>query len=714
MAQDFDDPLEEERAFPRYYNERGELVVPSPLARVSVRLPSPLARDGSSEESSPADARLVMPAELRQETVAAPAAQQAAATGATAAAPGAAAPVIVRHVWQETHANAPTSVYSGPTADDRRVAENPDAGGALQSKARLHLCFVERAIATVELDVPASVTVWARWEILDAAGAVVRAHPSYTQANFDASANAARMADGRHGFVWDGRNAAAQPVFVGAGTYTSRVTIKDQTGATQESRATIEVEGPTPYRVFVEGRPKRDAELLQAFNAAGFTDRPRFLNASGERIGRDCWLLVHRGAQDDGHVVFLGQTAIEATKAETGNRDGAIATPHGREYKGFIRKDPHAQVNNYDRIQIQDLGATNGQIALDNPGGPAPQNPYASPSNSEYKDGVQTHAGNVWTTDGLSIGCTTACSLTGTLAAPSTALGALRSVSSSFGGWGTSTAEDAAVRGPAFANKQSKRTLVADAHRTDDHASPLLDPPAPSGTGLDEPLHMQPTFQQATFGGLLGHEIPRSFGVADEPTNAARIRVELGDYDATNQQLYYLYHHAVVFGHVAEAIANGRRFTVWFPRKVIRGWNGNFRNLLVRGRCQIAWWIEPEVPAAFVGPIQEVAVLFPAGQPVGTWAALPNNFIGRRRQDWTSTQPIAPGRYVSVLRYQLELRPSAAADHAWVPEPAIRDIFPAEGSAAVANPGAQLAAEQIVTIGPQRFLEGESRLVVTV
>lgn len=622
--------------------------------------------------------------------------------------------VVVTHLWQEFHHSAAANVYTGPTADDRKVVENPDAAGALQTKQRLHLCFLEKAVSTIEASVGGNV-YYAKWQIIDVNGNVIKEHPSFSQANYDANAAAARLQNAKYGWLWDGRNSAANPVFCAAGAYRSRITVKNGVGVqVQQTDAPIDLEGE-PYRVFIVGHPKTDAELRTEFTRAALGGR--LLSIGGERTARDCWTIVYRGQQNDGHIVFLGQGTEEATKSEDDPRFGAIATPHARDFKGWVRRNPHGAEANPDRVQIEDLGHADMSIVLQNPGGPAPNNPYSSPSNQPQKDGVQAHAGNVsWTSDGLSVGCTTVSTIGGaTVAHPGSVRGGVRGINSSFGHWGVNAAEDVSVAGPPFLNKQTKRNRTADALIADDHAAPELNPPqhpAPAaGVPLsDEPLHVQEFMQRAAFGGFRGHEIPRAAAVADSPVNQIRIRLKLEDYNAGS--IYHLYHHAVAFGHTWEPVANGFRITVWIPRKVIRGWNGNRRNLRVQGFCQIAWYIEQRLGPGLLGPSQIVHSFFPANT-TGNRAALPNNYVGRARQTWNTPQPLASGQYVSVFDYRVELKPYVAGNDEWVAEAVATDLLSGFGVAGWAGQPAAIAAEQIVTVGNRQFIEGRSELIVT-
>jgi hypothetical protein len=442
----------------------------------------------------------------------------------------------------------------------------------------------------------------------------------------------------------------------------------------------------------VVGEPKLDDELDADFDRQGLGGH--YLSDLGERTARDCWIKIYRGIEDEddiddqeGHIVFLGQGAQEATRAENTNNGGAIATPHGRWFKGWRRVRTWSG-ENLGVLQFEDLERTDGLIALA-VNTPAANNPYcdALPGQA-YKDGVQAHPGNqLWTSNGMSVGCTTVSRVAGgTPQNPSSTVGQVSSVNSSFGNDADGLTN--------FTNKQTRRgNQTTDALVADDHGAPRLNEPA----GLGEPVHMQPTFQQAIFGGLLTHEIPNGQNLADDPENRARIRLILRPYQAGSR--YYAYHHAVVFGHGRVQQQDcSYRLTVWIPRKVIRGWNGNWRNLLVSGRCQIAWYIEHR-PAE--------------GDPIVTAGFVPNNAspqnygvlaaVGRLERTWTPAAQLAAGQYVSIFRYRIDLRPQGNA-HVWTTEAGMNDSF--------SEDGATLAAETISTINNVRYLEGSSELLV--
>ncbi|MGB7208408.1 MAG: S8 family serine peptidase [Pyrinomonadaceae bacterium] len=609
--------------------------------------------------------------------------------------------LLTEHLWQEWHASQAPARYAGRTDDDRRVVENAAPGGALVAKARLHLCFLERAEATFAADV-AGADFWAKWEIIDSTGAMVRTHASFSSANFNASDAAAKLATGRFAWMWDGRNNATNPVFVAAGNYRSRVTVKDSAGATREFTAQIALEGE-PYTILIAGQPKNDADLAAALadppgDAAAW--RGRLLDARGERIGNDCWLKVFRGERNDGHAVFLGHGTIEATKAEGPAQHGAIQTPHGVDYKGWIRRNPRGELDRADRVQIEDVGSTNERITLTSPATQPVSNPYTDdPSHGAFKDGVQAHAGAVATTNGLSVGCTTSCPIQGhTCANPGAQSNGVRSINSSFGTWG-GPGDDARIGGPRFVNKQNKRG-VNDALLADDHAVPLLNPVGPAACSgqPDEPLHMQSTVQSAVFGGFKGHEIPLSSAVADAPVNRLRIRMQLENYVVGSR--YHVYHHAVAFGHAFELAGQDLTVRLWIPRKVIRGWNGNRRNVLVRGNCQILWTLE-HVPA---GAGARVVLHRFAGTAAGEFVDLANADIGRAQRVFRLPDPAPARPLFSVFRYRLRLLPFVNGTDAWVAEGGYADSL----SPNTAN----LSPEALSTVGARRIAAGQNELVI--
>ncbi len=108
---------------------------------------------------------------------------------------------VITHLWQEYHKDAPSTPYISADPKNHehsRVVENPDASGNLQAKQRLHLCFLEHAIATIEADIGTSV-LFARWEIINAKGDTVKEHPLFSKAHCDNKKSAARLQTGRYG-----------------------------------------------------------------------------------------------------------------------------------------------------------------------------------------------------------------------------------------------------------------------------------------------------------------------------------------------------------------------------------------------------------------------------------------------------------------------------------------------------------------------------------
>jgi len=618
---------------------------------------------------------------------------------------------VAKHLWQEFHKDAENKddpKIDFGTDDDKKVVKNPDAAGNLQSKKKLHLCFLEKAIAIIQIDVKED-AYYAKWEIIDKDDKVVHKHPSFTEANYKDKKPAALLKTGWYGWLWDGRNnQTTLRVFCPAGTYYSRITIKDAADKEQVLKEEIRLEGD-PYKIFIVGHPKTDNELRAEFSRPALNNR--FLDSNGERTARDCCIIVHRGEENEGHVAFLGQGTEEATKADGSPNFGAIATPHSREFKGWIRPNPHNVPIKPDRVQIEHLNRTDQLIQLFNIGGPPPNNPYCdSNPNTPYKDGVQAHRGNAkWTTNGLSVGCTTVSPITGATAAnPGSVWGRVRSLDSEFGNWGNpNLGENVAVAGPNFVNKQTKRNRTADALIADDHVAPELNPPqhpapATGAPGRDEPpLHMQPTMQKAVFGGFHGYEIPIDSNVKDEPDNMLRIRMELREYD--NMPMYYQYHHAVIFGHTWRRDGNRYNITAWIPRKVIRRWNGNRRNLLIHGHCWIAWYIERRSR----GSSPEIM----NGSP--SYAALTNTDIGRVERTWTPPARLDSGEYFSVFDYRVEVLPYVAGADEWVTEERSTDLFSGILQQGWAGRSASILKEEIVTDGNSQYIAGTNELLIT-
>ncbi|MCS6863019.1 MAG: hypothetical protein NZT92_22165, partial [Abditibacteriales bacterium] len=145
-----------------------------------------------------------------------------------------------------------------------------------------------------------------------------------------------------------------------------------------------------------------------------------------------------------------------------------------------------------------------------------------------------------------------------------------------------------------------------------------------------------------------------------------------------------------------------------------RGWNGNRRNLQVKGFCEIAWYIERrwEEVGSKGQPETRTEIVHSFKGNSGNRVALPNDYIGRAQQTWTPSQPLAPGQYVSVFDYRVELKPYTDGNDTWVAEAAATDLLSGFGVTGWAGQSATIAAEQIVTVGNRQFIEGRSELIV--
>jgi hypothetical protein len=560
------------------------------------------------------------------------------------------------------------------------------------AKTKLHMCFLE--VTSIVATLKGTGTALATWQIVDAAREVVAEHPVFNAANVAAGDTRASMGAGSRWWKWDGRGKNGK--LLPAGGYRSRLTLEG--GATLDSGA-IELQGK-PYHVFIVGEPKADADLKAVFGS-----KKQYLS-NGQRTTRDAWICAFRGAVDPGHMVFLGQGTIEATEVEEGARHGAIGTPHG-EYKGWVKVAPKKDANKADVIQIQDLGRTDWRVMLRNPDGPCPVNPFVSVGwAGTYKDGVQAHeAKGAWTTDGTSLGCTTISNTLpkGSCGKPSSTKNSVRSFHGDFGDFGDSSKErlDKGARTPKFLNKQNKRKNADDASLDDGHRAPLLDPvsldKACRDKGwLDEPLHMQTNFQAGAFGGFTRDEVPLdTFSLADEPDGQIRIRVRLVPYPG--ESAYHTYHHAVAFGH---DYAWSKRYDlgIWVPRKVVRGWNGNRRNVLVAGRCTASWFIEHvnDGKSTVVRVLTDPKLKKPVDD-------LLLESGGKLESQWTPPADRA-GTFFAVFKYKVALKPNVEGADDWRGEPARLDSF--------SDHQAQLAHEYLVrdTKSLELFLVGENRL----
>ncbi len=632
-------------------------------------------------------------------------------------------PVVTKQAFFEWHQSYPRQAgYATPAgaADDARLIVEDDHG-TLRPKTRLHLCFLEHAVTSFDVVLPAG--AWrASWSIEDNRGTTVAEHPGFP------TGAPANIAAGSFAWKWDGRRdpvgalgAGLRGRFVLAGVYRSHLRIEPNPpvpGVQFDYFAEIRAEG-NPYHIFIEGVPKNDEEMRQLIaNNIGAAGEP-FRRADGQRIPQDIWISAYRGRINDGHCVFLGRGIMEATETRVGPDYGAPATPKDREYKGWFRT-----LNaGYDRCQLEGLGLVGSNSLLLNTTDGVPANPYFTaepglPPPQPRKNFVQAHSGSrIWTGDHTTAGCT-AVSPNRAPTEPSPARrastrGVLRSAASSFGLIDAPPPPAAPVI-PVFSNKQSKRTAPApntthwarsDALLDDGHARSELAPVAFAGGAPDEPLHMQDTLQKAAFGGFQTNEIPE-IGIITEPaldadnTPEVRLRCVMRDY--RRGSAYHIYHHAVIVKHEATLAGGNYQLVLWIPRKVIRGWNSampdedhsgafralpanrrqqdplpeNRRNLRVTGNIGIHWFIRHTDPGGVVAPPVNIV-----GGGAAVYAAPPN--VCRNTNNFAV--PVARGLYESVCEYQLRIEPHGP-NQRWHTELAVVDVL--------SNNGARLAAEQ--------------------
>lgn len=647
--------------------------------------------------------------------------EECAAAAAQAALEEEPEPPIVSHLWQEYHKDAAADAYSGPTGGDAehtKVAESSDSAGNLQAKETMHLCFLESAVATVEAEVPADAAgkYKMRWWIQDAAGTVIQEHPDFTEAS------PGTLKTGKYAWRWDGRKRRsagadeADRVYCEAGAYTSQIEVTDGSDtpviAAGNCARTITLQGD-PYRIYIHVVPKSQAGLEAECNRAGRNNR--WLSGSGRRLPSDCWVVVYRGSDNSaGHTVSLAHGAMEPTM------DQGIAVPYGRPYKGWIVPDRRSQETQADSIYLEDESSFLAQVAdhledqetaegktwkvyLLNPnaGGPEPTN-----NDGPYKAGVQIHReiGDTWVGEQSSDGCARGWPEEEGNAV-SAERGGVRCSAASFGEYGTGAVRQITTGGPPFANKQTKRSRVEDAHIEDSHSSAELDPPGSGGTpDPDEPLHMQDTFQKGAFGGFLGTEIPQGWVVADEPDRQLRIRATYEEPESDS--MYYVYHRAVVFGHSDTVSGTKHTLQAWIPRKVLRTWNGQRRNLRVRG-CRIAWYVERRWVENGDNKTEVVHRLGPTGAADDAYAALPSGWIGKvPDKSWDpGSDPQPAGEYYSVLKYRVQLRPYGGDDE---------DMWEAEGSMAdlMSSGDAEIAEEDKTAPDASNrvYIEGRNEL----
>lgn len=671
--------------------------------------------------------------------------------------------IIVSHLWQEYHWKAPKGVYVGKTDDDTRVAENLSDDLILRPKTNLNTAFCETAIATLEIDIPAGQKLYLRWWLEDANGIVVEEHPDFTKAHFDSKGGVALLKTAKYAWRWDGRrtNSSGHRVFLRDQPCWSRIAVKSASDKTiavgSRERAILLVKGE-PYKVWIAGVPKNDEEFEATKTAHGTGS---WLGKDGARLATDSWIKIYRGVEaipaDDGFVVFLGHGALEATQYLTDlaggvTKNGAIATPHDQEYRGWIRRRHFNSGAEVSLCEIADVSPAPGKEALiklarfhDSSGDlPPANNPFCQTyPNQPFKDGVQRHQSSVsvvetgptfFLIDNASTGCTTiADRSTGDSAHPAAVLGSLRSVRSWFGKWNgphpTTVANQNKLWGPplesgrpgTFYNKQNKRNSVSDALIEDSFDFPLVEVP-PGDTGPfyhDEPLHMQPTFQHGLFGGFLEQEIAYSSTVKDEPDAPAhvnpKLRLRCKLFNAPENSKAWQYHRLVVFGHIVTRSWGKVCVEVWVPRLVQRLWNGHWRNVLVGEKssnsftlnhCEYAWFFEQRnldgttLNRGWIGKKPEIGHEYVALDDIGHLSKkdlkLPSEELGGL---------MAGARLFSVFKYKIKLLPIANTNSSvWNTLPSREDLF----SHLISR--ARLTDEKISQTDADCHLEGQSEL----
>ncbi len=649
--------------------------------------------------------------------------------------------VISMHMWQEYHWKAPTNVYKGHADDDKKVAEITNDDDALVPKQFINMGFCEWAMATIEADVPAGQELYLRWWIEDMNGTVIREHEDFTKANFDSKNAKAKLAAGKYAWHWDGRtkNANGRMNFVPTDMpYWSRVQVKNKDGiaiATAPNEVAIIRARGEPYHVFSISVPKNDSEL-----ESEMTGRcgGRWLGTDGARMATDCWIKIYRGVAapgDDGHIVFLGHGAVEATEVTTAS-GGAVATPHDRDHRVYIRKGTHGGIE-FNLCELADENVTPQtyyKITLIQAAGmPPPINPYAGPPVGAYKDGVHCHqsftsGGTNFLIHNASVGCSTFKDLSAkTEADPAARVGDVLNIKASVGHWNGAAPVDSnnTLWGPpmdggrpnTFLNKQNKRDAVSDAAIPDDHENPVLQPPVPGSTTTPpettEPLHMQSTAQRAIYGGLLQCEVPW-WSIKQEPdkepNRQMRIRCRLTN--AAENTRYWQYHRLAVFGHTATVSGKNASFDLWIPKMVQRMWNGQVRNLGLTGLVKYQWYFEERKPDGTTVNRGRIGAEATSGT---AWTALASGNIGHYTRPATALPTVddLPENHgtemYSVFRYRIDIRPQPAPNvHVWEPLTACEDLFTPVFARA------RLLDEQIVVEGGTSYLIGQSELKLPV
>lgn len=587
-------------------------------------------------------------------------------------------PILLQHTFYEWHDAAPApSLLIGHSEDDTKVILNQENELPVRKEA-LHLDFLERCVVVVGFVTDAAFW-YGSWVITTESGRPVAEHPVYTRARLQARDPAARLNPSgtismqERAWMWDGRDHLSAGAFVEPGHYFSvfRV-VRDGSDHVTTTQTRIEVKGD-PYRVTIVGRPKPD-DMLRPMLSTPFS-------AAGERVAADAIITVHRGEETVGSTVFVGHGTLEDTHAD------GIALPRSTTWKGWVVNPPSGP----SEIAIGDERSSAGHCSL-RAASPPPLNPASLPeANRPWKSDVRLHAGaGAWTSEALSNGGMTVTPLAVSSGLPGLVWTGFTVRESSMG---TSVLSPSLNELP-FRNKQRTETrndgLVVDT------------PEAPYIPPEGRPWHFQPTLQQAVWGGFRRQEIPTHPGVAHDAPGKVQVRARVEPY--TSGSLYHVYHHAAVQGHHAvEVSATEWRVTLWRPRTVLRGWNGQLRSLLTDPSRMTGSWFVQRTHGGAALPYSDLL------NPAGTFTeGLP---VGRLERTWLLAMALPPGRYDAVLEYRIALGAGDAARDAWVPEGLMSDVLSSE----TPTSRAVLASEQIVEEGGARYLRGRSLLhLVTV
>ena len=668
--------------------------------------------------------------------------------------------IVVFHAWQEFHWKAKPDVAYNGTDDAKMVAEQLDDNDKPVPKEKLNVALCESAIATVKTEVPKDQKIYMRWWLEDKDGNLVAEHPKFTKDNAKNKTSDAQIKSGKYAWRWDGRrlNKNKLMVFMRNEPCVSRIAITSDAGRSipvnAMETASINVMGD-PYKLWVVGEPKADADLDAMVNGMKGNAKGRWVSSSGNTLQADCWIKIFRGVDSpgsDSQLVFLGHGAIEATDVETdaekgaAARWGAIATPHDVEHKAYVRKGTHGGKTFWlcELIDAADKTGNDAYLITLAPaaGAPPANNPFCDINNNHpFKDGVHTHQSFPEGTvehiiEAASVGCTTFANLSDhTHDDPAATRGDIVNNRASFGLWVTDAAPgDSSNKawGPplpdsrpgTFLNKQNRRTIVTDALRPDDYDNPRL-APAPvtqAATVFDDTLHMQFTAQHALFGGFLEHEVPLNALVHAEPdapdldTNP-KLRIRCILRQAPEASKYWQYHRLLFFGHSVQSIGDKTiKLTAFVPRKVMRLWNGHWRNLQIKGQTEYAWCIEKRDQAGTV-----MSTTWVSKKPAANaeYVTLPSDQIGKAggnavSGDFTVKAGASAGTLYSVLKYRVRLHPDHdEATSLWQPLDGRQDMLTVVQSTMQGEGSpAQVADEEIVKVGSAHYLVGSTELEI--